>query len=73
MGKRLAAVRKSRQLLQVEFAEMLGLSPRAYQSYERGERELPSSVLIALHAVFGIDPLWVLTGQPARRARHTVK
>ena len=63
IGERLAAARELQQLSQVDFAEQLGLSPRAYQNYERGERELPSTVLTALHAVFGIDPLWVLIGQ----------
>jgi transcriptional regulator with XRE-family HTH domain len=46
----------------VEFAERLGLSPRAYQNYERGERELPSAVLRALLFEFGVDPVWVLVG-----------
>ena len=63
IGERLAAARELQQLSQVNFAEKLSLSPRAYQNYERGERELPSTVLTALHAVFGIDPLWVLIGQ----------
>lgn len=63
IGERLAAARELQRLSQVEFAEQLGLSPRAYQNYERGERELPSTVLTALHAVFDIDPLWVLIGQ----------
>lgn len=68
IGERLAAAREAQRLTQVEFAERLDLSPRAYQNYERGERELPTTVLTALHAVFGIDPLWVLIG-PGRDPR----
>ncbi len=62
IGGRLLAAREAQRLSQVEFAERLGLSPRAYQNYERGERETPTMVLTALHAEFGIDPLWVLVG-----------
>lgn len=62
IGGRLVAAREAQRLSQVEFAERLGISPRAYQNYERGEREMPTTVLTALHAEFGIDPLWVLVG-----------
>jgi transcriptional regulator with XRE-family HTH domain len=68
IGARLAMAREQQRLSQVEFAERLGLSPRAYQNYERGERELPSAVLVSLHEVFGLDPLWILIG-PERSAR----
>lgn len=40
----------------------MGVSSRAYQNYERGEREVPAVVLKALYEVYGADPLWVLTG-----------
>lgn len=62
IGRRLAAVRDRTRLVQTEFAERMGLSPRAYQNYERGEREVPAVVLKALYEVYGADPLWVLTG-----------
>lgn len=75
IGKRLVAVREERKLSQVEFAERLALSPRAYQNYERGEREMPTTVLTALHAEFGIDPLWVLlgSGTTVRKPQSTSK
>ena len=62
IGRRLAGVREHRHLTQTEFAERLALSPRAYQNYERGEREIPAAVLKTLYEIFGVDPLWVLTG-----------
>lgn len=68
IGERLVAVREALRLTQVDFAERLEISPRAYQNYERGEREMPTTVLTALHATFGIDPLWVLVG-PGRDPR----
>lgn len=62
IGRRLAQVRDRSRLIQTEFAERMGVSPRAYQNYERGEREVPAVVLKALYEVYGADPLWVLTG-----------
>lgn len=71
LGQRLLAVRNAHRLPQAAFAARLGLSPRAYQNYERGERELPAAVLTTLHAKFGIDPLWVLVG-PGSTPRQVV-
>ena len=62
IGRRLAALRDRTRLAQTEFAERMELSPRAYQNYERGEREVPAAVLTALYEVYGADPLWVLMG-----------
>jgi Predicted transcriptional regulators len=62
IGQRLMAVRAASQLTQVDFAARLGLSPRAYANYERGEREMPVALFKLLCDVFLIDPLWVLTG-----------
>lgn len=62
IGRRLAGARERLRLTQNEFAERIGLSPRAYQNYERGEREIPALALKTLYEVFGVDPLWVLTG-----------
>lgn len=67
IGSRLVATREAQRLTQVDFATRLGLSPRAYQNYERGEREMPTTVLTALHAEFGIDPLWILIGLDPRK------
>lgn len=71
IGRRLATVRDRSRLIQVEFAERMGVSPRAYQNYERGEREVPAVVLKALYEVYGADPLWVLTGLSLDAAQTT--
>lgn len=70
IGKRLLAVRMNAGLAQNAFAERLGVSPRAYQNWERGEREIQAGLLPALYEEFDIDPLWILTGpgeQPVHR------
>jgi transcriptional regulator with XRE-family HTH domain len=62
IGRRLVAVRKALDLAQNAFAEHLGVSPRAYQNWERGEREIPAALLRSLYDEFTIDPLWMLKG-----------
>lgn len=66
VGERLRAVREKHRLLQPAFAEKLGLSPRAYANYERGERALPGQAFKALYDLFGVDPIWMLSGFDAR-------
>lgn len=74
VGERLRAVREKHRLLQPDFALKLGLSPRAYANYERGERTLPLQALKALYDLFGVDPIWVMSGIDARKqpARYDV-
>ena len=76
IGERLLRIRQAQKLSQIEFAERLGVSAGAYKNYERGEREIPSLLLLALFKEFGIDPLWVLgdeeneSEQPIVRPKH---
>lgn len=59
-------------MTQIEFAEVLGVSARAVQSYEQGWRVIPPSTLLHLFALLasvrrkdvGDVPCWVLTGCP---------
>ena len=69
IGRRLCALRESLNLSQVEFAQRIDLSPRAFQNYERGERETPASVIKAIYEVFSVDPLWLLVGPGAAPMR----
>ena len=62
IGERLASLRDRLRLSQTDFAERLGISARAYQNYERGEREVPAAVITLLYEVFRVDPLWLLIG-----------
>lgn len=61
-GRRLAAVRVSKRLTQEAAAAAVGAAKRTWISWERGERDPPSSCLRALHRLYGIDPLWILEG-----------
>ncbi|MBS0437640.1 MAG: helix-turn-helix transcriptional regulator [Proteobacteria bacterium] len=62
MGDRLARVRAISGLNQADFAGRIGIHPRAYANYERGERELPATVVKAVAEELKVDPLWLLSG-----------
>lgn len=62
-GERLLLVRMWVYQSQFEFADTLGLAPRAYANYERGEREMPAAVFLRLYELFRVDPVWLLTGE----------
>jgi transcriptional regulator with XRE-family HTH domain len=63
MGQRLLKIRSAHRLSQIEFAARLGLTSRAYGNYERGEREMPTSLFRSLLEHFRIDPVWLLSSQ----------
>ena len=48
LHERLKDLKDKRNMLQKDIATALGISLRAYQYYERGEREPTASVLIAM-------------------------
>jgi len=62
VGERLKAAREKAGLLQSEFAERLGLLPRTYANYERGERPISVDAIKALYEMFSVDPVWLLSG-----------
>jgi transcriptional regulator with XRE-family HTH domain len=62
IGGRLATLREKFGLSQRDFAAKLGVSLRAYQNYERGEREIPAGLIRALYEVFRVQPIWLLLG-----------
>lgn len=63
MGERLGRIRKDSGLNQVPFAEELEVSQSAYNTYERGHREIPVKLLRLLYLKFNVNPAWMLTGQ----------
>ena len=72
-----AAVRRALGMTQTEFADVLGVSARAVQSYEQGWREIPSSARLHMFAVLaaarrstlGDVPCWEVTGCPESTRR----
>lgn len=70
LGARLAIARNEQALSQVKMAEALGMSLRAYQSYELGKRSIPIEALVQLHRQFDVDLNWILLGVEAVRLKH---
>ena len=67
LHERLIELRLNHNLLQKDLATAIGISLRAYQYYEKAEREPTSSVLIALakHYNVSLDYLVGRTDNPA--------
>lgn len=71
LGTRLRANRDNLGLTQAQMAKKLGVGLSSYQCYERGERDIPASVLISLVGL-GVDAAWLLTGCVAEESKKTV-
>ena len=59
-GERLRKIRGA--MTQVEFAAMLGIGRTTLLRYESGERQPDVELLLKLNLLFGVQPLWFLTG-----------
>jgi transcriptional regulator with XRE-family HTH domain len=60
LGARIAALRKARNITQVQLAEKLGISQQTLQSYECGRRRVPVSAMpaVAQHLAVSLDVLF---------------
>ncbi len=65
-GKKLREIRLKLKLSQEEFAELTGVTYRAYTSYERGDRKPSFEFLIELVRRFEVNLNWLIadTGVP---------
>ena len=66
--QRLRDLREDRDLLQRQVAERLRCSQRVYSNCERGERDIPTDILIRLSEFYdvSVDYLLGLTNNPRR-------
>ena len=53
--QRLRDLREDRDLLQRQVAERLRCSQRVYSNYERGERDIPTDILIRLSEFYDVS------------------
>jgi transcriptional regulator with XRE-family HTH domain len=69
LGARIAALRKARNITQVQLAEKLGISQQTLQSYECGRRRVPVSAMpaVAQHLTVSLDELFDAPGQAANK------
>lgn len=71
MGERIAALRKTHNITQVQLAEALGVSQQTLQSYEVGRRRIPVSALpVVAHTLsVSLDELFG-ESKPAARGKR---
>lgn len=70
MGARLTIARNAIGYSQAAMAKAIGVSPRAYHSYEKGQRGIPVEALVAMGDRFEVDVPWLLLGTKSIRAGH---
>lgn len=71
LGERIAALRRSHNVTQVQLAEALGMSQQTMQSYEVGRRRIPVSALpvVAQTLSVSLDELFG-ENKPAARSKR---
>jgi len=69
-GKRLAELRKSAGLSQMEVAKELGIPQRTLSFYERAARQVPQDLVRPLAELFGVAPEIILgLGEESQKKR----
>ena len=59
-------LRKELKLNQTDIAEQLGIGLSSYQNYERGERDVPSSVIKQIMLLYGVTPDWLFSSDDTK-------
>lgn len=70
LRKRIAIARNELGMSQDKMSAALGISLRAYQSYELSKSSIPVKALVELHRQFAVDLNWILLGVEALRLKH---
>ena len=70
IGARLAICRSEIGVSQAAMAEAIGVSHRAYHSYEKGKRGVPVEALVKMQGKYEVDLAWLLLGTQSIRASH---
>ncbi|MCZ4258699.1 helix-turn-helix domain-containing protein [Sulfitobacter sp. G21635-S1] len=73
IGARLQVTRNEIGMTQADMAQLIGVSLRAYHSYEKGDRSLPIEALVTLQEKFNSDITWILLGSKSARIEHDIK
>ncbi|MCL1796420.1 MAG: helix-turn-helix domain-containing protein, partial [Clostridia bacterium] len=72
IGERIRGARELSDLTQDVFAERAGITPTLLAQYERGEVDIPVSILHDISAAFDISMTELLTGESARLSVYSV-
>ena len=63
MNERILSLRKSLHLTQDKFAERLGLARNTVANYECGRRTPTNAVITSICREFGVNEVWLRTGE----------
>lgn len=63
IGLRLREIRKTHDITQPVMAAAIDVSDRTYKYYEQEKRDLPAAAAVEISNRFGINLVWLLTGQ----------
>lgn len=67
VGGRIRLVREAEGFSQSKMAAMLGVSERAYKSYEGGYREVPLAIVEGVCSKLNVSSEWLIWGKGERR------
>jgi transcriptional regulator with XRE-family HTH domain len=68
IGARISQVRFP--LSETVFADSLGIYRNALRQYEKEEQLPDAKLLMRIHDIYGVDPIWLLTGKSAKIFTH---
>ena len=60
MYQRIRDLREDKDMTQTQMAEILNCSQRVYSNYEKGERDIPTDILIALAKFYNTSTDYIL-------------
>lgn len=63
MNIRIKKIRKALDLTQDEFGKKIGLARNSIANYEIGRREPTNSVIVSICREFGVNEVWLRTGE----------
>lgn len=63
MNERIKQIRKLNKLTQTEFGKRIGVAGNTVTNYEAGNREPSNSVITLICKEFGINEVWLRTGE----------
>lgn len=63
MKDRIKKIRKHLKLTQEEFGKRIGLARNSIASYETGRREPTNSIIVSICREFGVNEVWLRTGE----------
>lgn len=71
MHNRIKMLRKSVNLTQTEFGARIGVTGSSITNYESGARTPGDAVIMAICRVYGVDEIWLRTGEGEMFPRRT--